>query len=194
MDLREKIIHEALRLFSLKGFLGTSMQDILGAANTSRGGLYHHFKSKEDLFFAVIDEARKCRREKTLAGLAQIEKPIEKLKRLLENYRDHYLKDSRGFPRVGFFVTLSVELDNQRPHLSREVNKSFAGLKEKINRLLDQAKESGELRDDVDTQAVTEMIVAGMLGASVIYGAEKSVVSLNKSINSFIEYLEGLGP
>ena len=38
------------------------------------------------------------------------------------------------------------------------------------------------------------MIVAGMSGASVIYGAEKSVVDLNQSINSFIEYLEGLGP
>ena len=66
MELRQKIIQEALRLFSLKGFLSTSIQDILTAANTSKGGLYNHFKSKEDLFFAVMAEARKIWREKNL--------------------------------------------------------------------------------------------------------------------------------
>ena len=194
MDLREKIISESLRLFSLKGFLSTSIQDILKAANTSKGGLYNHFANKEDLFLAVVDEARRLWREKTLAGLDQIEKPVEKLKKLLENYRDRYLKDSKDLPGGGFFVTLSVELDDQRPHLSREVNKGFARLKDLINRLLDEGKESGELRDDVNTKAVSEMIIAGMLGAAVIYGADKSTISLDQSINSFIEYLERLAP
>jgi AcrR family transcriptional regulator len=51
MKLKEKIIHESLKLFSLKGFLGTSIHDILEAADTSKGGFYNHFSSKEDLFF-----------------------------------------------------------------------------------------------------------------------------------------------
>ena len=38
------------------------------------------------------------------------------------------------------------------------------------------------------------VIFAGMLGASVIYGTEKSVDSLDKSINSLIEYIEKLSP
>jgi len=63
-----------------------------------------------------------------------------------------------------------------------------------INRLLEQGKESGELRDDVNNEALTEMIFAGMLGASVIYGTEKSIDSLDKSINSLIEYIERLSP
>ena len=53
MNLKEKIIHESLKLFSLKGFLGTSIHDILEAADTSKGGFYNHFASKEDLFFNV---------------------------------------------------------------------------------------------------------------------------------------------
>ena len=65
-NLKEKIIHESLKLFSLKGFLGTSIHDILEAADTSKGGFYNHFSSKEDLFFQVIDEARKIWREKNL--------------------------------------------------------------------------------------------------------------------------------
>ncbi len=54
LDLREKIIQESLKLFSLKGFLSTSIHDVLEAAGTSKGGLYNHFMSKEDLFFAVL--------------------------------------------------------------------------------------------------------------------------------------------
>jgi len=192
MDLKEKIVAESLKLFSLKGFLNTSISDILEAANTSKGGLYNHFESKESLFFAVLNEAKRIWREETLADLDQISKPVEKIKKLLENYRDRYLKDRSNFPGGCIFVTLSVELDDQRPVLSRELNKGFAGLKAMLNRLLDQGKESGEVRKGVDTAAVTEMIFAGMLGASVIYGMEKSDACLDQAIGSLIEYLDKL--
>lgn len=192
MDLKEKIVTESLKLFSLKGFLSTSINDILEAANTSKGGLYNHFESKESLFFAVLNEANRIWREETLADLDQMSKPVEKIKKLLENYRDRYLKDRSNFPGGCIFVTLSVELDDQRPVLSRELNKGFAGLKAMLNRLLDQGKESGEVRKGVDTAVVTEMIFAAMLGASVIYGMEKSDACLDQAIGSLIEYLDKL--
>ena len=194
MDLKEKIVHESLKLFSLKGFLSTSIHDVLAAANTSKGGFYNHFQSKEDLFFAVLAEARKIWREKNLSGLDEIEKPVEKIKKLLENYRDRYLKDTRNFPGGCIFVTLSVELDDQRPHLSRELNKGFSGFKAMIKRLLDQAKASGELAEEINTEALTEMVFAGMMGASVIYGTEKSTTCLDKSINALIDSLDRLRP
>lgn len=194
MELKEKIIHEALRLFSLKGFLSTSIQDILEAANTSKGGLYNHFQSKEDLFLAVLKEAQGIWRERNLAGLDQLGSPVEKVKKLLENYRDCYLKDTENFPGGCVFVTLSVELDDQRPHLSREINKGFLGFKAMLKRLLDEGKDSGELLAQVDTEGLTEMIFAGMLGTSVNYGTEKSMASLDNSINALIDYLKGLEP
>ncbi|OEU59828.1 MAG: hypothetical protein BBJ57_09995 [Desulfobacterales bacterium PC51MH44] len=193
-DLKKKIIHESLRLFSLKGFLSTSMNHILEAANTSKGGFYNHFKSKEDLFFAVLSEARMFWREKNLAGLDEIEKPVEKIKKLLQNYKDLYIKDTENLPGGCVFVTLSVELDDQRPHLARELNEGFVRLKAMINRLLDQGKESGEIRDEVNTKDVTEMIFAGMIGASVLFGMEKSFTSLDRSINPLIKYIERLAP
>lgn len=164
------------------------------AANTSKGGLYNHFQRKEALFLAVLSEARKIWRKKTLTGLNQIEKPVEKVKKLLENYRDRYLKDTKNFPGGCIFVALSVELDDQRPHLAREINEGYSRLKVMINSFLEQGKESGELRDEVDAKSVTEMIFAGMLGASVVYGMEKSSASLDKSFNSLIEYLDQLTP
>jgi len=194
MNLKEKIIHESLKLFSLKGFCSTSINDILGAANTSKGGFYNHFASKEDLFFQVLDEAQRIWREKTLSGLDEIESPTGKIERLLENFGDRYLKDADNFPGGCIFVTFSVELDDQRPHLSKEVNKGFIGLKAMLKRLLDEGKESGELSNNVSTSAITEMLFAGMVGASVIYGVDKSTDSLDRSINTLIDYLDKLKP
>lgn len=194
MNRKEVIIHESLRLFSLKGYLSTSITDILEAANSSKGGFYNHFASKEELFHEVLKEARRIWREKTLAGLDEIESPTGKIKKLLENYRDRYLKDDNNFPGGCVFVTFSVELDDQHPHLCKEVNQGFIGLKTMLKRLLDEGKEKGELNSDASTSAITEMLFSGMLGASVIYGVNKSTESLDKSINTLIHYLEKLKP
>jgi TetR/AcrR family transcriptional repressor of nem operon len=193
-DLKEKIIYESMRLFSLKGFLSTSIHDIMREAETSKGGLYNHFKSKDEIFSAVLSEARKVWRDRNLAGLEEIQNPVEKVRKLLENYKDRYLKDTETFPGGCIFVTLSVELDDQNPSFSRELNEGFVRLKAMIRRLLDQGKESGELRPEVNTEAVTEMIFSGMLGASVIYGTAKSSAGLDRSISSLIDYLESLRP
>jgi AcrR family transcriptional regulator len=194
LALKEKIIRESLKLFSLKGFLSTSIHDIMEETRVSKGGLYNHFKSKDDIFFAVLSEARKIWRQRNLAGLDQIEKPVAKVKKLLENYRDRYLKDKKTFPGGCVFVALSVELDDQNPIFSQELNEGFVRLKAMIKRLLDQGKGSGELRADVNTEEVTEMIFSGMLGASVIYGTKKSSASLDNCISALVNYLDGLGP
>lgn len=194
MDLRERIIVESLRLFSLKGFLCTSLSDILEAAGTSKGGFYNHFRNKESLLSAVLSEARRVWREKNLAGLEEMEKPVAKVKRLLENYRDRYIKDTENLPGGCLFVTLSVELDDQKPHLVREISEGFRRLKIMINRLLEEGKASGELRDEVDTEVVTEMIFAAMMGASITYGMDKSFIGSDRSISSLIDYLDDLSP
>jgi len=192
--LKEKIVHESLKLFSLKGFLNTSIHDIMREAKTSKGGLYNHFKSKDDIFSAVLSEARKIWRQRNLFGLDKIAKPVAKVKKLLVNYRDLYLKDRENFPGGCIFVNLSVEMDDQKSLFSKELNEGFVRLKAMIKRLLDQGKKSGELRKDVNTASVTEMIFSGMLGASVIYGTEKSDAGLNRCINALIDYLDSLAP
>ncbi|MHA2265983.1 MAG: TetR/AcrR family transcriptional regulator [Candidatus Thorarchaeota archaeon] len=194
MSLKDRIIHESLKLFSLKGFMSTSVTDILEVANTSKGGFYNHFASKDDLFFQVLSEAQRIWRERALAGLAAVESPTGKIKLLLENYNDRYLKDSETFPGGCVFVTFSVELDDQRPHLAEELNKGFVGVKGMLKRLLDEGKKLGELRDDVNTEHLTEMLFANMLGASVIFGVHKSADSLDRAISAQIAYLESLKP
>lgn len=52
----EKIITTSTQLFLEKGYEQTSIQDILDALKLSKGGLYHHFKSKEEILEAVMQK------------------------------------------------------------------------------------------------------------------------------------------
>ena len=192
MGLKETILNESLRLFSLKGYLSTSIRDILEASGSSRGGLYNHFKNKNELLLAVLGEARRIWRESNLNNLDSTENPIEKLKILLMNYRDRYLKDAKKLPGGCFFITLSVELDDQAPELAHEVNKGFGKFRNLIKRFLNQGKDSGQLREDVDTQAVSEMIFAALLGAAVFYGAEKSEAATDQTFDTLLAHIDTL--
>lgn len=189
MSLREDIVHESMKLFSLKGYANTGINEIIESVGSSKGGFYNHFASKEELFFEVLHQAQKMWRSRVLYGLNEIESPSEKVIRLLENYRDRYLKDSENFPGGCIFITFSVELDDQYPHLMQEVNTGFVGLKNMLKRILEEAKEVGELKRDVNVNRVTEMIFSGMVGSSVLFGADKSTVILDRSINALIDYL-----
>lgn len=51
---REEIIQTALQLFMQKGYENTTINNIIGAANISKGGMYHYFKSKEEVLDVVI--------------------------------------------------------------------------------------------------------------------------------------------
>lgn len=49
----ERILEEASRLFLQKGYEKTSMQDIMDATGLSKGAIYHHFASKEDILLRI---------------------------------------------------------------------------------------------------------------------------------------------
>jgi TetR/AcrR family transcriptional repressor of nem operon len=193
MSLKDTIIHEAQKLFSLNGFLSTGVKDIIEAAGTSKGGFYNHFGSKEDLFLEVLVESQRIWRGKVLTSISEIESPTKKIIQILVNYRDRYLKDTENFPGGCIFITFSVELDDTRPHLVKEVHQGFEGFKALLKRLLEEAVELGELPGDLNTTTVTEMLFTGMLGASVLYGVNKSTATLDCSIDSLIEYIYILG-
>ena len=190
LNLKETIVHESLKLFSLNGFLSTSIQDILSIANTSKGGFYNHFSSKEDLFFQVLDDSRKIWREKNLYGIDEIQDPIDKIIKLLENYKNRYLLDTENFPGGCIFIMFAVELGDSRPHLSKEVQKGFTGLKVMMKRLLDNGQSSPVVYNGLNTDTITEIIFNGILGASVNYSLDKSYETLDKSINALIDYLD----
>ncbi|MCS7213861.1 MAG: TetR/AcrR family transcriptional regulator [Candidatus Calescibacterium sp.] len=53
---REKIIKVATKLFGKYGFAGTSMDEISEKVGIKKASLYHHFPSKQDIYFELIDK------------------------------------------------------------------------------------------------------------------------------------------
>ena len=190
MLLKDKIIHESLRLFSLKGYSGTTIDDILHTTGSSKGGFYNHFKTKDDLFFQVLEEAITIWRERNLTGLDRSPEAIGSVKLFLENFRDHYLKDSDNFPGGCVFITLLVELKDQNPRLAEEISKGFVGMKNMLLRFFKRAEEQGELIADADIEAMTAIIFSGILGATITYNADHSEENVNKTIGYLIDYIE----
>jgi TetR/AcrR family transcriptional repressor of nem operon len=193
MNLRDRIIRESLKLFSVRGFLGTSLANIMEASGTSKGGFYNHFRSKEALFAAVLSESRKIWREKNLAGLDGMDdRPLERIERLLDNYRGRYLRDTDDFPGGCVFIGLAVELSGRQPHLASDVREGFVRLKAMIERYLQRASETGQIAAEADTVQLAEVVFAGMLGASLMYSLDKSTSNLDRTVDSLIHLLRGL--
>lgn len=82
---RQEIMQTALKMFIEKGYEKTTTNDILKALNLSRGGLYHHFESKEAILDAAIKELflSEINRITTMIDSDSISAP-EKLKYLIE--------------------------------------------------------------------------------------------------------------
>ena len=53
------ILDVATRLFAEKGYDRTSLQDIINETKLSKGAIYHHFSSKEDILEAIFDRIEK---------------------------------------------------------------------------------------------------------------------------------------
>jgi TetR/AcrR family transcriptional repressor of nem operon len=73
---REKILRAAARLVALKGYHDAKLEEVLDAAQVTKGAFFHHFRDREDLGFAVLDWHMEQRRQ-LLDGIEQ-ELPLAK--------------------------------------------------------------------------------------------------------------------
>ena len=60
----EKILASALKLFVSKGYRSTTVDDIAGACELTKGAVYFYFPSKAAILLALIDEIERCRIQK----------------------------------------------------------------------------------------------------------------------------------
>jgi AcrR family transcriptional regulator len=99
----EEIIDAAVGVFLEKGYEGASMDLIAKKAGLSKGGLYHHFKSKDEIllaanqvyFLPILNMMEKARAEKN---------PVDGLKRYILNYLKHW----KNHPKEMVFSFLSL--------------------------------------------------------------------------------------
>ena len=55
--MKERILEEALQLFSQNGYTGTSMNDIAAKLGVTKAALYKHYKSKQEILDSIVEKA-----------------------------------------------------------------------------------------------------------------------------------------
>ena len=88
------ILDEAARLFSARGFHGTSIRDIVSAVDMLPGSLYYHFATKEALLAAVYAEGVRRISEAVSAAIAGKRDPWERLEAAAIAHLEALLQES----------------------------------------------------------------------------------------------------
>src|SRR5690349_10830225 len=85
-DPRQEILRTSARLFQQQGYDGTSMNDVAAALKLSKGGLYHHFQSKDEILFDLMNHAMDITEERVIAPVKAIADPEERLRTLIRRH------------------------------------------------------------------------------------------------------------
>jgi AcrR family transcriptional regulator len=96
---RKEILLAAEKVFAAKGFFPSTMSDIARKAEFGTGTLYKYFKSKEKLYFTLIDEKVEEINRLVKAELSQKTSVIERIKKVLE-LQFAFIERNRDFFRI----------------------------------------------------------------------------------------------
>ena len=83
LDSRQDILRTAARLFQQRGYDATSMNDVAAALKLSKGGLYHHFQSKDEMLFHIMNHALDITEERVVKVVRGIQGAEERLRMLI---------------------------------------------------------------------------------------------------------------
>ena len=185
---RQRIIEETLPLFSVKGYFNTSISDILAATQLTKGGLYCHFQSKEDIWYAVYDEAVRVWRQTVFKDLRSVADPLERIAKTCDHVLRRYL-EGEIFDGGCFFVNMLVELSGQSATMSRHILKGFVGFAKLFQNWLKEADHRGQLRSDLDFKEVANFIVITLNGAATLFTASRDKAVLRRTNRQLQIYL-----
>jgi AcrR family transcriptional regulator len=96
---REEILSAAEKVFAAKGFFPTTMSDIARKAEFGTGTLYKYFKSKEELYFTLIDEKVEEINRLVNSELSQKTSAIERIRKVL-GLQFEFIERNRDFFRI----------------------------------------------------------------------------------------------
>jgi TetR/AcrR family transcriptional repressor of nem operon len=169
---RDRILAEAARLFSLKGYHDTKLDELLSTAKVTTGAFFHHFGSKEDLGFAVLDRHMGNRRQ----VLDEIERrmppppvhdPLAQVFRRLDAIQ--LMLRQRERRKGGCIIgNLSTALSDTHDGFRRRLAECFDEMALEFKPHLDAAVQMAGQELGVDTWALAQYIVAIIEGSIML--------------------------
>jgi TetR/AcrR family transcriptional regulator, transcriptional repressor for nem operon len=188
---RQNIIKHATQLFSVKGYYNTSMADILKVTGLSKGGLYGHFRSKEEIWYAVYDECVGIWKSIVFDGVKGTSDPLDRIERVVENSMRHYL-GADLFAGGCFLINSLVELSGQSATMSDRVIEGFKNFSELLRLWLEEAEQKALLKDGLNLTAIAGFIVISLNGTAPLYASTRDSAIWKQTIAQLHFYIEHL--
>ena len=165
-DRRAHILDAAARLISERGYAGTSVDDVIRAAELSgKSHFYHYFKSKEELGFEVLDRQFSRFAERGLAILREpMIEPLDRLSLFIDTLVA--LQREREARNGSPFGNLAGEMADAHEGFRRRLDVVFEQWAGQLQSLLWELRD--QLREGVDTARLARFIIASLEGGMLM--------------------------
>lgn len=188
-DPRQEILRAAARLFQEQGYDGTSMNDVAAALKLSKGGLYHHFQSKDEILFDLMNHAMDITEQRVIAPAKTVADPEERLRTVIRRHivvvmserdreitvmlhENHPLSpalrkriNARKKDYIHFLENLIAEVQRQRGYRGGVSARAAAfALLGMINWIYQWYRPEGSLQEPSLAQQYTEIFFRGAFG------------------------------
>lgn len=185
---KEQFVTAGKDLLYSMGYTATGVQDIADEAGAPKGSFYNYFKSKEhfavDVINAYADETVDLLQSYLRAGS---DSPLSRMRRMLSDWAENMFSEFKG---CGCLIgNITQEMGNHSELIKSETEKNFARLEAEFVACLSDAKELGELPDDIDAQVLGAFIYNGWQGALVRSKSEGNSEQLEGYVSFLFDHV-----
>lgn len=153
---RAHILRMAAELFAERGYAAVTLQDVAERASMTKGAVYFHYKNKEDLAVAVVQE-HYARWPVLLAEISASElPPYDALVSVLDRVTGAFHDD--------VVVQAGARLQVERSLIDADLPEPYVGWEDYLTGLVEAMDKAGELRADVTPRAAARVLVAAFFG------------------------------
>jgi AcrR family transcriptional regulator len=185
---KTKIVRTALRLFVRRGYHGTSIASISAAANLTKGAIYFHFKNKDALLKRILEEFDQMFLQKAIEEVAKVSGGgLDKLHHFLRFASNYAAKNSD----VCLCLTaLSTELCGSTSKKQEKwIKEVYSRYHQFIAELLEEGKEYGSFREDLDPHIAAMILVGANDGNLLQWNANRNEIDGEVYARSLLKFL-----
>jgi TetR/AcrR family transcriptional repressor of nem operon len=167
---REYIIEKAAPIFNMKGYAGTSLQDLTNATGLTKGSIYGNFKNKDEVAVAVYEHSIALLDRRITAFLEPRHSMLDKLVGIAGYYRKNW---KQIFEKGGCPVqNASVEADDNLSVLKKPVQTSIRNWVKGITLVIEKGQRNGEFRKNIAAEdyayAIITLLEGGIMLAKIM--------------------------
>ncbi len=188
MDTKQNILQTGAEIIHLKGYHATGLQEILNAAKVPKGSFYNYFKSKEDFGLQVIDYFSDFFSELCEAVLKDSSRsPLERLEHLLDQFMAVF--DAKQYTCGCPVGNLAQEMGDTSPVFQDKLSNAIDIMVNYYTDILMEARNKGEIPQDLDVQEAAYFIVASWHGALIRMKVTQNLVPLQNHKHFIFNYV-----